>query len=687
MKKKSNFSLLIVIILVAATFAVLEFFEPYFFLYDDNENYFIYVYKYTYDAILSGTIPIYNFRQFLGVPFFSAGQTGAINPLVIISCFLSELFLKNYSGTIDIMAFIHIELAAIGMYLVLKKHDVKTVISIVGSLAWAFNTFNTFIGRSWMIVLQTSAWIPFIILGTLYLYSNLSMKGILISSLPRIALFYCGHPQFFLWGMIYDFLYILIFVLPNNRKNENNKKFMLNYFISYIPVVFSALPLLGTMWVSKSASALRSGKMNLDDFLSCLIDFKTLIPGLINPFAEVPKGVLNYSLNRVGNFTYILMITFVIGFVALFFLKNKAIRSKLTSLYILSILSCMFSGSVIVVALMSFIPIINSFRFNFKYFMWFPFFAIIAVGIILSYATDKYLNKEKAKRIISIVFVVITIINIIVVNMFSTASQWSLKMLGNPSNPPSNLDELYSNNRYMCINSTPYLGWDKEGNLYGQDIFGMEFNIATALGYSNVLGYDTLTPTDVFTRFGDLKIDDWPGAANPENTDFIEVNNYLGVSTYVVNNFYIKDNRDLYSQFGFTEIYKSEYSTVCITDDALPVVRTADGMPVDYKENINSIIVNTNQTFEGGEILLMYSYSPYFEVLVNGKSSDIEVMENDYYTMKINAPAGENTIEIVYKDSTLTKCAFIGVAGLIAFLTVGYLWEKRAKSKKRNGTV
>lgn len=678
MKKKNLSLILLVFLLVSFIFFILELVEPYFFLIDDNQNYFIYVYKYTYDSIINGNIPLYNLHQFLGSPFFATGQTGAVNPLAFISCFLSELFLHDYSATIDIMAFFHLQIAAIGMYLVLKKHDVKTWLSVVGAIAWSYNTFNIFIGRSWMIVLQTTAWIPVILLGTLYLYNNLSMRGIIISALPKAALFYCGHPQFFLWGMIYDFLYALIYLLPNYKKNGKNKKYILYYFISYIPVVLFALPLLGPMWMSMNSSASRSEKMDLDFFLSQKIEFSSLIPRVLNPLSEVS---VDHVISRVGNFTLVLMLTFLLGVIVVFFIKNKNIKSRLVSLYILALLSCLFSGSTTVIKFMYLIPVINQFRYNFKYFMWFPFFAIIAACILLTSASDKYLEKTSLKKIFQVLIPFVTAVNIIFVCLFSPSSHWGLKMTGNPSNPPENLDELYRDNRYICIGISTIAAMDGNNNYYGSDIYKMEYNVASAYRYSNALGYDTLTSSEIYSRLGNLKIEDGIGSAYPKDTDFIRDCEYLGISTYILDNYYPDTDRSAYSQLGLREIFQNDSITVFRNDNALPIVRTAEGEPVNYEEKTNSIVVNTNKSFQGGEILLMYSYDPYFEVKVNGKSSDIKVMENDYYTMKLDAPSGENKIEIVYKDKILSTCLVLSSLGFVTFLAFGYFLENRKTAK------
>ena len=96
MRKNIAREILLLTFLASIIFAALEFSDPFFFLQDDNQNSYLYVYKYSFDALTHGDIAFYNFHQFLGLSFFSTGQTGTLNPLVIISCLISKLiFIKT----------------------------------------------------------------------------------------------------------------------------------------------------------------------------------------------------------------------------------------------------------------------------------------------------------------------------------------------------------------------------------------------------------------------------------------------------------------------------------------------------------------------------------------------------------------------------------------------------------------
>ena len=120
-RRQAFVDITVLLVLVSITFAVIELIHPYYFLMDDNQNYYLYVYTHSYKALIQGEISLFNFHQFLGVPFFAAGQTGTLNPVIIISLFLSRLFFGEYYAAMDIMAYLLLSITAIGMFLIIKK--------------------------------------------------------------------------------------------------------------------------------------------------------------------------------------------------------------------------------------------------------------------------------------------------------------------------------------------------------------------------------------------------------------------------------------------------------------------------------------------------------------------------------------------------------------------------------------
>ena len=108
-----------ILVIVALIFAVLTAIEirygGYFFVHDDNLQSYLCLYKHTFEGLKHGTLSLYNFHQFMGLPFVDDGQSGVFNPIVYIAVGLSYLFSGNAFATIDIMTYFYLAAAGISM--------------------------------------------------------------------------------------------------------------------------------------------------------------------------------------------------------------------------------------------------------------------------------------------------------------------------------------------------------------------------------------------------------------------------------------------------------------------------------------------------------------------------------------------------------------------------------------------
>lgn len=674
--KKHTFNILLLLLLCSIIFTAIELLSPFYFTMDDNENAFLYFYKYAYDALSKGDIAFYCFNHFLGAPFFSAGQTGTLNPVIMLCGFFCDKILGNFAYTIESVAYVHLLISSVGMYFVIRSLFNKSYLAVAGGLAWAFCTFNVFIGRSWIIVIIISSVVPYVFLGTKYLYENLSIKGIAISIIPKVIMFYCGHPQFFIWGMIFDFLTVLLYFVWAGEKNKQRLKFVLYYILGFIPVLFLSLPILIPMWRCMSMSSTRSDALSFEIFSSFSSDPVLALIAQINPFSEMGCGdVYNMGFVRFfcGHYTYIFISLFYVGLVLLLFQKE---RKKISSIYIISLISVMVSSSELVSKIIYFIPVLNRFRWPFKYMLWFPFFSIIASIYAATFIIEKikrYGELRKYKNVFSAFLVTATVINIIVVSIFSPINYWGFKMQGNNINAPENLNSLYESNRYLNVGYYPdssTIGKYPKGD----DIFKMQYNIALYYNFSNVSGYDVLTPDGSANRLKDVYRFDFKGCVFPDSADFIYQLNYLGTDTLILDKNWLGVDSKKLVNCNLEEVYEGEDYIVARNLDALPVVRTLDGEPVAYEQKTNSLTLQTSDDFAGGDILIMFSYDPDFCGYINGEKT--EIFENDYYTMRINAPKGANKIDINYSTDAFNYSCISAVLGTVTFFGIGVLINK-----------
>ncbi|MCQ2515575.1 MAG: hypothetical protein MJ094_01770 [Saccharofermentans sp.] len=593
----------------------------------------------------------------------------------MLCCFISNVFLKDSVYIIEIVAFANILIAAIGMFYVLEKLINNRILAIIGALAWSYNTFNIFIGRSWIIVILVSAMVPWIFLGTTYLYDHLSYKSIIFSAIPKVLLFYYGHPQFFIWGMIFDVLTAILYYVLTDSKNQKNKKFIALYFLSFIPVIVLCLPLIGPMWNLMQISSSRTGAFDFATFSNPRFSIKSLLTGVLYPFIDPDN--LRSVINRSGHFTYLLIGAYICGIVLIFKMKKGLSRNRLIALYTISLIVLLSSSSETVCRLIYLIPIMNRFRWPFKYYLWFPFFAVLISTLVLNMLISSWRLSQKAKNVLAYTSVGISVINIVIICCFVPLNYFGLIMRSNLRDVPDYLDDTYLTSRYLCIGENTYSYDENQNQTYGLDIYQMTSDVSLYFKYSNVLGYDVLTPMESADRLIDTSRIFTAGLANPSASNFIEQLNFLGVDTLVIENDWATDNPDILINCNLESCFDNGEWTVYKNFDALPVARTSDNNPIDYSFDINNLQIKTTSDYQGGEVLVMFSYDSNFVATCDGNI--IPINKNTYNTISVDVPAGEHTVEFKYQDKTFYACCLISACSILIMTGIGLYISKNKK--------
>ena len=112
--------ILSIIATLSLFFLLLEHKYPYYFLQDDNRHYFLPLFVHDYRSLLNGEIPFFNFHQLLGTPALAVGLPASLYPFVYLSVFLSKSLWGHYFAAIDILVFLHLIIAGIGLFILLQ---------------------------------------------------------------------------------------------------------------------------------------------------------------------------------------------------------------------------------------------------------------------------------------------------------------------------------------------------------------------------------------------------------------------------------------------------------------------------------------------------------------------------------------------------------------------------------------
>ncbi|MDX1415938.1 MAG: hypothetical protein R3293_17210 [Candidatus Promineifilaceae bacterium] len=162
-------------------------------------------------AILSGTLPLWDAYQFAGNPFLSNPQIALFYP----PTWIAVIFPVNI-GLSWHTAF-HLLLAATGMYLFVRQMSGGWSGAFIAGLVYAFSGFN--FARIWaghFGLLATNAWLPWILLTTVWTIKRRSIASAVIAGIPWGMAFLAGHSSsLFYVGLIW--LSFLLFLALDQR--------------------------------------------------------------------------------------------------------------------------------------------------------------------------------------------------------------------------------------------------------------------------------------------------------------------------------------------------------------------------------------------------------------------------------------------------------------------------------------
>jgi len=139
-------------------------------------------------------LPLWNRYIFNGTPLLGDGHSGSLYPLNIL------LLVGDFNLGWSIFIIIQPFLAALFLYIYLRKHDITPLSAIFGGISYGFGSY--FINQTELATIgHTALWIPLMLLGIDYFSEN-TIRGILITAGALTMMFLSGFIQFFLYGSL-----------------------------------------------------------------------------------------------------------------------------------------------------------------------------------------------------------------------------------------------------------------------------------------------------------------------------------------------------------------------------------------------------------------------------------------------------------------------------------------------------
>ncbi|MBE7069036.1 MAG: class I SAM-dependent methyltransferase [Ruminococcaceae bacterium] len=688
-RRKLLFGVLVSCLLTCLVFAAIEFRYPYFFTTDDNADWYTSEYAYVIRTVLRGEFPLYSFTQFCGQRLFANGQCGVLNPFIYIAGLMSHLLFGDYRAIIEFLAILMMIAGAIGAYLLLERLGACQAAAIAGAVAWNFNAYNIWVGNSWILVIMTTGVLPFIYYGSLRFCEKPSFANCLWAILPKVFLFYIGHPQFFFYAALYDCLFIGSYVFLKNKGTRVASFFKIvgQYVLIYIAVVILILPQLVPLY---KLIGMTSQKGALD-FKEFAIESDSLLMGAVWPFT-----VTKYRIHAVDPFIgYPLILCVIGGLYTLPFLltskKEKLLKHKDLMLNMAAvvpgcIIAFLSNYSEAFQHVLYALPFINRFHYLHRNNLYLTSLSVIFAAMACTFlwrtwfvsGEDKKPVSASASRIAGTVFVLLEAVNMAL--LFSMMQQWSRgPMYKLEDGYDFEYTSMFKEDRYVCLG---YKFNVMQDEYIKRDIAHcLRYNMASYYGISNVSGYYGVYTTDTLGRKLTFfkKVQRFTGDIWNPYDGFVEEMRGQSVRWYVVNPGAAEDFVPFLEDEGMTKVHEDAYGIVYRDPDSEPLAFDSKGNKISLEQgDVNYLKLNTGSDFTGGTITLNYSSDSNLHCFIDGNEVPITA-DDDYWQMTIECPAGAHEIYIRYIDREFTACLIVTGAFVILSVALFLIFKHSIK--------
>lgn len=672
--RKAMYPAIIAVVLLIF-FALLEMKYPYYFCHDDNRGQNLPLSVQALRSLLNGDIASINYYQFLGQPLLANGQSQALYPLIYISSLLSKLFLGHYFALIDIEVIIHFIFGSIGFWYVCKFFGLNDESSVFAALTWPLSSFFMYISNSWVHVSGIAAYFPWMIYLSCRLLKELKYRHLITLAVIRTLFFFIGHPQFFLYSYIFEFLFFIAMLSITYIQKRNLKKAVkriILYIGSSAATLLFSLPLLLPMWNQIQSSGSRSAKMTWGVFISGGVIHKDWLNGLKSPNLSyhVSTGV---DMSYIGIIPLLFVVIAVLLTMVTFITKNQKAKNYIPYVFCFLLLAgiAYLWATNILSPLLFKIPIINRFRWHFKLVPYMNFFLILISSIGLYLSISQLQMHEGMKKAITLALVTISFLHM--ANMYLTHPIKSIRVQLEKMPLQEDFENRLKDARVLSV------GFNWHDSATGKSL---GYNYATLWELIHLAGYDPIIPKKNQDKALGLNLHAYYNELNGNKKEISDLNHLRtwGVKWYVVNNNYVSKYGDL----PFEKKFIDGQRTVYYDGEATPMVYLENNKTkgILFKIKGNKIMFNTS-TPQDTNIVVNFLYHPYFKAKAGNEKVAVSSTKEGQILIRI--PKGTHNVVLNYTDIDLTKGLLF--TSLITALGIGFLFTLWCKQKKVSPTL
>lgn len=366
--------LVTVVAVTLAWYGVVEWVKPGYFLWDDNAAYYLPCYVYNHHALVGeGQLPHVNFHQYLGHIYLGSGQSAVLYPPVYLAVGLARAVWGDPLHAIDLLALLHLAAAAAGMVLLLRHLGVGRPSAALTALLWVTLPFLPQVSRSWIFISYVAALLPFNLLCLERLLAAPSARRVLALAAVKALLFYQGYVQYAVLVALFDGLYTLTRWAWDRELRAGWRRVAAYYLGALAATGALAAPLLVPMVQVRALSAYRASALSYPEFIS------NALP--VAPFAWAQVFVMKAHAIHLasGAIFYVgLPVLAALAVLLLTPLRRRPGAAPFVSAAVVSLVALVFATRAH--GLFYGVPLMSSFRWPFKYFLLFLFFAAVATG-------------------------------------------------------------------------------------------------------------------------------------------------------------------------------------------------------------------------------------------------------------------------------------------------------------------
>ena len=665
---------------------LIELKHPYFFLQDDNRDGVLPNLVHTFDSLLGGELAQYNFHQFLGYPFLAAGQTGVLYPLNYLAVFLSRMLLGHSFLAVDLLVVMHLLIGALGFYALIRSFKLDGRVAVLAGLSWSFSSFIFFGSDSWVVISAIAAWFPWMIFLSLRHYRNPGWQGLLLSLLPRLALFYVGYIQYFICGVIFEFITLLLYALTDRERPGRGLailSILKGYVASYLLVLIFSLPLLLPMARLTAVSAGRDAKLAFEVFASQSFPIGQLLLGLFFPFLTAGEGTYA-SFRNLLNLSHIgyvplgaLLVWFALksmdswGRRSLFRFKSFEGRKVALTPFVLPMaIALLWSSSVAFNGLLYLLPIINRFRWPFKMAVFLDFYLILLAAVVLAELVERISWKKKAKELLLLGLVGVQLVNFLFLYIVMPYRDFG-EHHGDSIPLEEPLREELAGGRIVSVG---FRIWEPSvGNSRSYKTAPtLGFNYATLWSLEQFAGYEPFIGKDNVRATLGLNFTAIYPSSRPLPVEYLR---QAGVCWYLLPPELEGEYGGLIESYGMVKRFE-DGDRVVFFDPGAEALVSFVGKPggvESYWLTTNSIRVGTDLE-EPGVLVLNYLYHANFRATVDGEP--VRLVADEGIGMRVEVPAGEHRVVVEYVDPDfrfgliVSLTGALGLGGVLILLRV-----------------